>query len=518
MKTKAIIFIFLSLIFCCFACTDDFDEMNTKPGTFSVLSLDDAAGLWGKQSNTILGGDYQVNQEFHSDIYAQYFATTVTYFSCDRYVRNSGWDSSLWGKILLSNAPYAGRLLEMFDESTPEYALTMICYVYGMEMLCMYSGSIPYGAGISSDVTFVSEKDAYHSMIDDLTKAAGILASATSTSFASKDRIYSGDVKKWMKFANTMRMRIALRLVNKEPDYAKTQAELAYNAGVMETEDDDAWYLADKSIGGWTNYISSTACWQEFGMSSTIYSYLSGWKDPRLEVYFQKVPDTDKYQSVRNGMPTEDISETNKTQGIYVSNMGPNWVEYDPITKGWTPFKDFHRIILPTADAYFIRAEGALRGWNMGGTAKDLYEEGIRMSMKSWGVSDAKAEEYLNVTSDPAAPGDFYNSPPVCTGVSVKYNESDSYEMHLQQILTQRWLSLYTTTLEAWTEFRRTGYPILYPIIKSEDPELPQGTFIQRVCYPETLKNADNSNGVNTAIKLNGAEKDSQATKLYIAK
>ena len=519
MKKIISIIMALTLVYGVTSCTGDFDEINTNPGAFTSLSNDDAAGLYAKECRfSFLGGDYQLNQGLHSDLYAQHFATIVTYFSSDRYVYHTGWDYYIWHCILINTAPYTYKIYEMYDESTAENAMARICYVYGMELLCDRAGAIPYGAGNGEAVPFIDQSTAYHAMIDDLTKAVTALATAKSTAFASKDRIYAGDCSKWMKFANTMRLRIAMRLVNKEPEYAKAQAEAAYSAGVMTSADDDAWYMTDASITDWTNYIAQTAVWHEFGMSSTMYSYLVGWNDPRLGVYFQVSPTTGDYHCVRNGMPAADINSNNATEKNYVSNMGKNWVTYDASSDGFVPKFTFPRLVLPAADAFFLRAEGALRGWSMGGTAKDLYKQGIRASMKSWGVSDADAAAYLNVTSDPCAPNDYYKSPAVCTGVTVKFDESASTEKQLQQIITQRWLSLYTTSGEAWAEYRRTGYPILYPPIDSDDPDIPDGQFIQRLLYPDELKNSEGAEAINNAIKLNGGTKDSQATKLYYAK
>ncbi len=519
MKKIFSIILVLTLVYGMTSCTSDFDEINTNPGAFTSLTNDDAAGLYGKESRfSFLGGDYQLNQGLHSDLYAQHFATIVTYFSSDRYVYHPNWDAYLWQCILIRTAPYSYKIYEMYDENTAENAMARICYVYGMEMLCDRAGAIPYGAGSGKAAPFVDQSTAYHAMIEDLTKAAAVLSTASSSAFASKDRIYEGDCKKWMKFANTMRLRIAMRLVNKEPDYAKTQAEAAYSAGVMTSADDDAWFKSDPSIGEWTNYISQTASWHEFGMSSTIYSYMVGWSDPRLGIYFQVSPKTNDYHCVRNGMPSADINSVNATEKNYVSNIGTNWVTYNASTDTFSPIFTFPRLVLPAADAFFLRSEGALRGWNMGGTAKDLYEQGIKASMKSWGVSDADVAAYLNVTADPCAPNDYYKSPAVCTDLSVKFDESAGTEKQLQQIITQRWLALYTTSGEAWAEYRRTGYPVMYPPIDSDDPDIAEGQFIQRILYPDGLKNSEGAEAINNAIKLNGGTKDSQATKLYYAK
>lgn len=520
-KISSSILLISALLLGICSCTGKFDEYQENPSKFQKLTPNDAAGLYAYQSvYSFLGAQYQLNQELTTDLYAQFDAMIVTYFAADRYQIASGWQADIWRKWLVQVAPYSYKIYSLYDDTTAENALSRICYVYAMETLCDGRGAIPYGAGNGEQVRFIGQKEAYHNMIDDLTKAANTLKDKTTCAFASKDRIYGGDCQKWMKFANTMRMRIALRLVNKEPEYAQQEAEKAYQAGVLTSTNEEAWYTCDANIDEWQNYICNVASWLEFGMSSTMYSYLVGWNDPRLKIYFQPNPMTNTYHCVRNGMPVSDIKKENSTTGLYVSNYGTNWVTVNSSVNGYDKHFDFPRLILPASDAFFIRAEGALRGWNMGGTAKELYEAGVKASMKSWGVSDADAATYLEGTSDPCKPNDFYDSPAVCEDLCVKYDESAGFEKNLQRICTQRWLGLFTCSSEAWALIRRSGYPILYPVIKSDDSDInpSKGEFIQRLEYPQELRSSEGEEAMKAAYEANGATEDSQATKLYFAK
>lgn len=515
MKKIYTLFIAGALLLGVNSCTSDFDEINTNPAAFNKLTNDDYAGMLRRAARYgLLGGDYQLNQGLHSDLYAQYFTTTVTYFSSDRYEYHTGWDYYLWYVDLTTVAPCCKTIQANFEENTAEYAISQVIYAASFLELTDRAGAVPYGAGNGEAVAFVDAKTAYHSILDDLSHAASVLSSSSSTIYANRDMMFGGDVAKWAKYANTLRLRTAMRLVNKEPDYAKTQAEAAYTAGVMTSTADDAWF-EQTGVNDFRNYHAQTGVWNEFGMSSTIYSYLKGWSDPRLPIFFQPAASTGVFHSARNAMPSSDITIANQTTSSYVSNMGTKWIVYD----GTSPSGNYDvpRLILPAAEAFFLRAEGALRGWNMGGSAKDLYEEGIRTSMTQWGVSSANAEAYLNVTSDPAEPDDYYKSPAVCTNLPVKWVEGDT-EKELQQIITQKWLALYTASPNSWAEYRRTGYPILYNIIKSDDTDIPVGQFIQRLKYPDQLKNSEGEEVMQKAIELNGASKDSQATKLYYAK
>src|SRR5690606_24007664 len=131
------------------------------------------------------------------------------------------------------------------------------------------------------------------------------------------------------------------------------------------------------------------------------------------------------------------------------------------------------------AEAYFLRAEAALNGWNVGGTAKALYEEGIKQSLSQWGVTDAAAiQAYVNSANLPAAPADYYKSPAV-SNTPIQWAGAEA--MQRKQIGTQKWLAIFPDGWEAWAEFRRTGYPDMYNLITSENADLPVGTFIKRL-------------------------------------
>jgi hypothetical protein len=172
---------------------------------------------------------------------------------------------------------------------------------------------------------------------------------------------------------------------------------------------------------------------------------------------------------------------------------------------------------MDVAESYFLRAEGVLRGWNMGGpTAQQFYEDGIKVSLKANGVV-AGVDAYLQSTGtqiayvDPKRPD--YNSPPL-TDVTVKWDEGATFERKLEQIITQKWIAMFPEGTEAWSEFRRTGYPKLYHIMSPQNPLLPLGTFIKRLTYPDLVANAS-KNAYTEAVSKYLEGKDLETTKFY---
>jgi hypothetical protein len=169
------------------------------------------------------------------------------------------------------------------------------------------------------------------------------------------------------------------------------------------------------------------------------------------------------------------------------------------------------------AEVAFLKAEGALRGWTMGGTAEALYNEGITLSFQQYGVTGS--DVYLS--DDTKTPGAYtyplgnaaYNFGPNSL-ITIKWNDAASDEQKLERIITQKWIAIFPLGNEAWAEFRRTGYPKFAPVVtNSSNGAIPAGSFIKRLVFPDTeyQRNAEN---VYEAVRLLGSP-DTQGTKLW---
>ena len=152
-----------------------------------------------------------------------------------------------------------------------------------------------------------------------------------------------------------------------------------------------------------------------------------------MPIYFLPSKTTGDYEGLRNGLTSADMAAPlNKADAN--SHHGDRWNSAAGLE---TPSN-----VMATAEADFLKAEGVLLGWNMGGgTAKSTYEKGIRNSMLQWGITDdAVITAYINSTSTPVAPGDFLNSPPI-TDVPVLFGATT--DVQKEQITLQKWLALY---------------------------------------------------------------------------
>lgn len=496
------------------SCTKNFDSMNVDPAGLTGVGKGELPYMFAKAESSagINQGYYQTVQNLYADLYAQYFALTTNSFQTDRYVINDGWLPRPGIIAYVQTVPQLRTIFENTEENSGEYALAEIMWVYAFHHLTDYFGPVAYfDAGKAQDVIAYDAQDKiYDDFFKRLDHAVKNLKATTSTNiFGANDLIYAGDVQQWIRFANTLRLRLALRISKVQPDRAKTEAEAAVASGVMTAVSHTA--MMKKTLnGGDGNGLSRVGSYNEFSMSATMASYMKGYNDPRLGAFYQPAVNGGTFRGVRNGSSAASLNNP-LNQPAQTSNVGTYWVTYNPLNFSWTPALEASKHVMMAAEAYFLRAEGALNGWNMNGTAQDLYEKGIAVSMENWGVTDAATvSAYTNSTAVPVAPSDFENSGPVAN-IPVKFGTAVNIQR--QQIGTQKWLAIYPDGLEGWAEYRRSGFPVMYPVVQSDNADLPSGTFIKRLPYPSS-EAANNGAELKKGIQLLGGP-DNAATRLW---
>jgi hypothetical protein len=156
----------------------------------------------------------------------------------------------------------------------------------------------------------------------------------------------------------------------------------------------------------------------------------------------------------------------------------------------------------------------------MGGTAKDFYNKGIELSFGQWGAAGAAAYE-SDKTSTPAAYSDPVNtslSGAINSNITIAYDESANFDANLERIITQKWIANFPLGIEAWSEYRRTGYPALMPsLVNNSGGTVDDKKMARRVTYPQSERNSNTEN-YNYAVTtyLNGP--DTQGTDVWWAK
>jgi hypothetical protein len=526
-KNKLLLLFFPFMFF--YSCTDSFEEYNTnkheateemmthdnlKTGAF-FAQMERNVVLFDDGSN--LSSDYQVSQGLTSDIYSGYYAPTGTWYSGvhnGSYYFITNWIETTFTSAFSNIMPAWESIVEIAEkqELNEVSALATVLKVEGMHRVADAYGPIPYIEYGSGSLTnnYDPLKDVYNNFFEELDNAIDVLTDFANgnpgaTLLEDYDYIYDGDVEKWIQFANTLRLRLAMRVVYANPTLAQTEAEKSINNsyGII-TETNERAALQHSSELTYFHPLYDLAYNFNAGearMSASMDVYMNGYNDPRLEAYFVPARSDDKYHGVRLGIET---SVWAKYVGDNVSNLNVDENETEIV---W----------MTAAESYFLRAEGALRGWNMGGTAKEFYEEGIRISFEENDVNGA--DDYLSDSE--SKPIDFTDNADgsgldisAPSDITIAWDESSTFEKNLERIITQKWIAMYPDGPEGWAEFRRTGYPKLLPVVNNNS----NGTIdtdiqVRRIPFPQS-EYTNNEAGVETGVSLLGGS-DNGGTKLW---
>jgi hypothetical protein len=486
---KRMIAVLLGIIIVLASCTKSYDKINVDKNSIATIGPSELPFLFSKALSAAPNSywNYQVAQNLFADQYCQYFACEATYFPSDRLVIRMDWVGAAFNPMYTDVMPQLQSIFDATDSTSAEHAMAEVWWVYTFHRVTDYWGPIPYfSAGIpGNSVPYDPQDKIYDDFFRRLSEAVAVLKThAGENHYGTYDLIYGGDVDRWIKFANSLRLRLALRISKVDPARAQSEAEAAVAGGVMTTSvaitdptamtsgDDALVQRSAKNTDG--NGLQSMSDWNEFRMSASMASVLNGYQDPRLPQYFLPAFNTGTYQGLRNGLSVAELGLTPNLANNN-SHVGQRWSSTNIVDKDGNVLGSANSIataqnVMCTAEVYFLRAEGALLGWNMQGTAKDLYEAGITNSFIQWNITDPTAiSDYINSTKTPIPPGDQQNSPAM-TNIPVKFAADPATQ--LEQIMTQKWLALYPDGMEAWADYRRSHVLKLYPVVHSDNPDI----------------------------------------------
>lgn len=306
-----------------------------------------------------------------------------------------------------------------------------------------------------------SQEEVYRSMLADLKTSSSILKKQPGAVMAKFDAIYGGDTSKWVKFANSLILRMAVRVHFKDTELAKEYISFALdlqNGGVIESPADEARIQSSSILPLKNSMMASVEEYGETRMGATIWSYLAGYDDPRIGKFFT----AGTYQNQTGYYPIAPTNNRSKEDEKAINGQffaaKPKVADSDPLF--W----------FRASEVLFLKAEAAL--FNLtSGDAKTFYEDGIAMSFEENGVggfdSYKKSKKYPKDIKYPEYIYGSYsfsisekNVSPSWSAMNDKSSLSEQ-EQKLQKIITQKYIALYPNALEAWTEYRRTGYPFI---------------------------------------------------------
>lgn len=467
----------------------------------------------GKDGNPPAAHAYQFTNSYGPDCYVQYFCVPHSDFPYSNFTLRSTYDLCK-GCI---GGPGAG-FYAMKSDMVPTLNAEKIDYMPELKaiylMLFNYSaienvdlfGPMPYNdhKNCVEESPFVYEKvkDIYYQVKADIDAAiecfkyykdhrsdaykktiGRIILSRVQ--LLSSDYADASDLSVWIRFANSLKLRMAIHMSKVEPATAKQWAEEAVAGGVIENEADEIGLFP--SLWGSAHPLIEIMGWNDIVMGASFINLLQNLDHPYMKYLFTKnsialekskqavygtsapatTPEGTVFIGMRNGVtPGEGQAASTNPYCGYSTLDRTYFSECNP------PL-----YLMKVSEVNFLRAEGALRGWNMGGTAQSFYEQGIRTAYLEDRNSPIKEyvnyiDDYLNVD---APKGIAYVDPqgltpdmPSVTKIGVKWNEGDSKETKLEKIITQKYIASFPYSYESWVDLRRTGYPKLFPILNTE--------------------------------------------------
>lgn len=506
-------------------CTDNFEELNTDqyeldPNTlpFSAQFQEPMSYVYAPQQNL-----FQYCFSLNVDLFSGYFMTPHNFNGSGNvdYALNRGFCGGMYENVYLHIFNNTRRLITSCEEQgfTDYAGMMRVIQVYAVQMLTDVYGPVSYTSAIEdptggASFAYDKQEDIYNSLFTLLDEAIQNFQNPTSDleSRQSFDVWCKGDLDLWIKVANQLKLRMAMRIVKANPTLAKQKAEEAAQAGVL-TQD----ILINE---GYSNEQTRMFEWGDSGMNANLITIMEGYEDPRLPLYVtmnqadvtcedgSTIPANTRYLGIRGGcnLPAK-----------------PNqWGNFSKIVCSYTTAFP----VMKAAEGYFLRAEGILRGWNMGGgTAQQWYEDGIRTSIRNevaykgievlagvTSVSDEQIENYINGTTlqeDFVDPVDKRNSIDAQNDVCVKWDESATNEQKLQRIMIQKWIANFPISCEGWAEYRRTGYPKLFPNrVNLSNGTIDTNEQVRRLLYSDNEINTNNvelQNGINLLNEENSS-------------
>lgn len=493
--------------------------------------------------------DYQITTNLTHDIYAGYIANNNPNFNFNSptYSYTDGWSAKRWEHFYSdrTTAEY-GQLVKTFwfvnyEKYKNAFYIARIYWAFLASMHTDTYGDIPLGAYVKgrtvsgNDVPYETQEKAYDMIFRLLEQAVdSIVPNAHEYKYSpTDDKCYAGDEEKWLRFANTLRLRLALRISNVDPERAQKEGEaaMANPWGLMQSDLDNMSTVprhapieqgginsgGDENVLAMCSFAYNGDCvmakdmelaYKDLSAGGARYDVLdpiSGPQpkviDPRCVISWWRPSDMDMLKNALE-LPFTDYTgceigdyNVKHTETVKVFSVTKTDLKNSKMldSKHWFSYSR-ESVWLGYAELQFLLAEASLRGWQ--GTSKSpqqYFEDGIRASMNYYKISSSETEDYiskLKIYTEPSA---------------NPFTKGDK-EAILEQIITHKWLAVFPNGNEGWAEFRRTDYPRLKNILNNNSGgDVPDNKFIKRVLYPFSEK--DNTN--------KPSNKDSQGYRVW---
>lgn len=449
-----------------------------------------------------------------------YYSTTGAFEkTIDNYNATDDWTRVLLASDRIIPTLYSNLSeLKSITDDPVTLSIATIIKVTAMLRVTDTYGPIPYsqiGQGGKITVAYDSQEKVYDTMFAELDDCIKTLTENRLSGIPSTaDPVYDGTAVKWCKFANSLKLRMAMRIVYAAPEKAKKYAEEAVNheIGVFTDNSDNAALqkvaFGDKGNPLYTaikyNQPTGSVTGGDTHAAADIICYMNGYNDPRRAKYFIKSEfDGIDYAGIRISIEKPSLNSVGRKYS------GVNVTTEDPLV--W----------MNAAEVAFLKAEAkAVFGFNMGtGTAEEFYNEGIKLSFEQFGLSGYAeyAEDNENKPATYADPAGLNSYAGVLSAITVKWNDAATTAEKQERIMIQKWIANFNNGIEAWSDHRRTGYPKFFPATDAGNKSGGSVTNefgARRMVYP-LAEYSNNGENVNAAVASYLSGPDKMGTRLW---
>lgn len=553
----------------------DLSEINKSPNQLSANEINIKYVLTSVLSGT--GHDYLYEYAYPggwtvSEAMQYLQRDYIDFQSPNTFVWTPKDFSSPFSKIKNSQYIFENAGLEKSEDNQKFYmAVGQIMRSFWYGFLSSLHGDIPYSEAMGAETgnftpVYDNQKDIFKGILEDLKSANDLLSQVSAVDGASaSDIMFQGDVMKWRKFANSLRLRYLLRLSEKVSDMSAIGVDVKgeFNAIVSNSPANPVFasnadnaaisYIGNSSANSWYGgplwYTNRSEFYRRKPCATFVNALLNG-KDPRLTTFirpvdtqlkisdatpaYSKLPDGQIVRNIPTSTPNTDQLNTHRYVGLPPAMQDPNLynlssgVDFNAIkalnpdiytdlaaNPGVSYLADMYAqnanplvksVLMSYAELCFILAEARLKDWITSGDAVDYYQLGVVASMRQYDIADGSMRVYDPATDATVA----WNENAFLNNLAGEFTAADDGEK-LIQVMTQKWLACFMTP-EFWFDWRRTGVPNLGAnvILGSNGDKIPV-----RIVYPDAEKNLNNSHVTEAVTRLEPGE-DTQWSKMWL--
>lgn len=509
-NTKYFAGIALTLVMGLSSCDKDFEEINVNPNSPEKVSSALLLPTVIRSTTNEIAG----NAWGYGNVVMQYTAK-IQFTNEDRY--NWGPQGSPYGSFYNALRDI-NNIIEISGEANEQnyVGIAKVMRAHLFSYMTDAYGEIPYSEAIQAKdgvnyPKFDSQEVIYAAILTELEEANNLLG--TTAERVDGDILFNGSVIRWKRFANSLRLRILMRLSDRKDPSAAMQAILnnPTQSPIFTGTNEEA---ALQYLGDVPNqhplYTNRSGSFDEYRLSEKLEGTLKDLNDPRLFAFAQPTTDSKAgvvgavtaYEGVPNGLGDEEALQYSpsgdKTKGgsNFLSRVGLLWA-CQACTSLANP-TGYQAILMSYAEVQFILAEARERGFISIGSAEDYYKKGIQASVDYYRARYTFINQ-PNIASKLVLDDAYFAQPKVAyTGTSQE---------KLAKIGTQKWLALFFNGMEAWHDWKRTGYPSIKP-----GPAAFINTVPVRFMYPGSVQ-ALNEENYKAAVARQGA--DAITTKVW---